>query len=444
MNFATILHTSLESTKDIQLYYHYNADDDWEIDEKNIITFPQDSDSNVTFQMKETRETFETTEMFFTESFHKLQNSVERHSHEFVIENKDINGNSLFFVFFVHSQSIYPSSELDLLLTSSDFENDFLETFLTKHLYDQPNLFYKTKHSKIIVLPTMIRINSLSAFSACSRKLMKKKYKEIYDTDFYEPIFSLFRTRENDEEPYQSKILGENVPLKAQLIVEGFKRKRRRGRRPIAGRTGHKNRGRGIRRRLRLGRKRRGGSSKENSGFTITGQAISGQTYQECTMLKDDGKSLYMETAVVPLNANASANGTALFMSFLYFIIIFIVVSIICPYITILGISLKKSSYNTGLCIINYLFLVVGIIILIIGIIGNNKAKGKKLRLDQRILMANLGLYFIIIFVFSVLSNMVAFNAKISFGDNLDFGKVSYKIGHYPSLVHGLGCTYTN
>jgi hypothetical protein len=438
MSFATILNTSLESTKDIQLYYHYNPDDDWEIDEKNIITFPQDSDSNVTFQIKETRETFETTNMFLTESFHKLKNNVEIHSHEFVIENKDTNGNSLFLVFFVHSQSIYPSSELDLLF-HSESENDFLESFLTKHLYDQPNLFYKTKHSKIIVLPTMIRVNSLSAFSVCSRKQMKKKYKELYDTDFYEPIFSLFRTSENDEEPYLNKILAENVPLKAQLIVEGFKKKKR----PIAGRTGHKNRGRGISRRLRLGRKRRGGRSKtSNNGFTFTGADISGAPiYQECTMLKDDGKSLYMETAVVPLNANASSNGTALFMNFLYFILIFIVVGIFCPYLTIYGIADKNHAIKVWLCIINYLFLVTGIIILVLGIVGNSKAKGKKLRLDQRILMANLGLYFIIIWVVSLLSNYFAFKAKINFGGNLDFSRVN-KNNYYP-FFYGLECTFT-
>jgi len=421
MSFATILNTSLES-KDVQLYYHYDPDDDWEID-NNIITFPSESETHVTFQenqrQENQRDTFQTVKIFLTEPFHKFKSD---HSHELVIQNKDKSGKSIFIVFFIHSQSIYPSSELDLLFTS-DLEDDFLEIFLTKHLYDQPNVFYKTKHSKVIVLPSVVRVNSLTTFPTCSRKQLKHKYKEIYDTDFYEPIFSLFRTKENDEEPYQNKILAENIPIKTQLIVEGFfyrsyAERHNIGRRGIAGRTGHRNRGRGIRRRLRLGKTRHG--SNKNKSFSSDNYDISGQRYQECTLLKDDGKTVYMDTAVVPLGANAYVNGSALFMSFLYFLIIFLVVCNVCPYLIIIGLVDKKESINIMLMFINYIFLIIGFILIIVGLVD------KKSALNKRILYANLGLYFIIIYLCSIMSSFYAFKSKIKYSDNYDFSRVTY------------------
>ena len=442
MSFATILNTSLES-KDVQLYYHYDPDDDWEID-NNIITFPSESETNVTFQenqrqenqrqenqrqenqrqenqrQENQRDTFQTVKIFLTEPFHKFKSD---HSHELVIQNKDKSGKSIFIVFFIHSQSIYPSSELDMLFTS-DLEDDFLEIFLTKHLYDQPNVFYKTKHSKVIVLPSVVRVNSLTTFPTCSRKQLKHKYKEIYDTDFYEPIFSLFRTKENDEEPYQNKILAENIPIKTQLIVEGFFYKRSYTERHklvskgTVGRTGHSNRGRGVRRRLRLGKTRHG--SNKNKSFSSDNYDISGQRYQECTLLKDDGKTVYMDTAVVPLGANAYVNGSALFMSFLYFLIIFLVVCNACPYLIIMGLVDNKESINIMLMIINYIFLIIGFILIIVGLVD------KKSLLNKRILYANLGLYFIIIYLCSIMSSFYAFKSTIKYNDNYDFSRVTY------------------
>ena len=328
--------------------------------------------------MNEKRETFQTKNIFLTEPFHKIKNNLEIHSHEFVIQNKDKNGNSIFLVFFIHSQPVYPFSELDMLF-KSELDDDFLETFLTNHLYDKPNLFYKTKHSKIIILPSIVRMNSLSNFSSCSRKQLKKKYKDIYDTDFYEPIFSLFRTRENDNEPYESKILAQNFPVKTQLIVEGFS-----------------------------------------------------VTYQECQLLKDDRNTVYKDAAVVPLGANAYANGVALFTNFLYFLIIFLIVCAFCPYFTISGIAIKNnpnletSNYkylkysNVFLCVINYCFLIIGFILITVGLVTPNK----KMKKSKRILLANLGLYFIIIFVCSLFSNIFAYNSKVNYGGDLDFGKI--------------------
>jgi hypothetical protein len=242
-----------------------------------------------------------------------------------------------------------------------------LDQFFSNHFYNQTNRIYKTKRSIIILLPTVIHVNSFPSFSEFSRKTLKRKYKEIYDTPFYDSF--LFFSTENDMEPYVNNIIAKNISIQKELITEGFS-------------TG---------------------------------------TYQICTLLKDDGTGEYSDTAVVPLGANIYESGGAMFTYFLYFLLIFVVVGILSPYLTILGIKTSKSLPGM-LTFLGYVILLIGFILIITGFT-------KKQNKGKNALLVTLGFYFVVMFIVSVLSNMFAFRSKLKFSDDLDFGTIDVSGG---------------